>query len=135
MPLPKINKAVFDQVFRRCHKVALVTLRKSKTKGSNYDPSRDTGYIETSQNALPVKMLTKTISGSSLQYQGFGLAKTGALAIILSDDDVELIKNAETVQIDDDDYYVYSEAVGNKFLIYPTQYADYSKIILFQKDS
>jgi len=135
MPLPNINKKVFDDIFRRCHKVALVVLRKSKTKASNHDPYRKTGYTETYQNAVPVKMITKTISGSSLQYQGLGLAKTGALAVILSNDDVELIKNAENIKIEEDDYYVYSEAVGNKFLIYPTQYADYSKIILFQKDS
>jgi len=135
MPLPNINKKVFDDIFRRCHETALVTLKKSKTKGTRYDKYRDTGWTETYMNAIPVKILKKTISGSSLSYQGLGVAQTGALAIIVSDDDVELIKNAEAITIDSNAYYAYSEAVGNKFLIYPTTYSSYSKIILFRRDT
>lgn len=134
MPLPNINNKVFNDIFKKAHKLAFVTLRSGKTKNAKYDPYRETGFDQTYQNPIPVKILTKTVSASSLTYNQIGLVKAGALQIILNNDDVELIKNAEEITIDDVSYYVYDEAVGNKLQIYDTQFADYSKIIVFRKD-
>ena len=129
-----IDQKLFDQVFRKQRKIALVFLRSSKSKTDNYDPFRDTGYEQTNQNPLPVKALTKTLTPSSLTYHELGLVKAGALQIIIQNKDVELIKNSEKILIDDVEYYVYDDAVGQKFLIFPTQFAKFSKIILFRKD-
>lgn len=134
MSYGNIDQKVFDDIFRKLAITALVTLRASKTKNENYDPHRKTGYDETYQNAFPVKVLTKTIAASSLTYNQIGLVEAGALQIICSNDDVELIKNSEAIEINDVSYYAYSEAVGNKFQLYPSQFADYSKIFLFRKD-
>lgn len=129
-----IDQKIFDEMFRKHRKIILVFLRSAKTKGDNYDKFRETGFEITSQNPLPVKALTKVESPSSLTYNQLGLVKAGALSIIIQNRDVDLIKNSEKLTIDNVDYYVYDEAVGNKFLIFPTQFADFSKIIIFRKD-
>ena len=129
-----IDQKLFDELFRKLRKTILVYLRSSKTKNENYDPFRDTGRDITKQNPLPVKALTKTVTAGSLTYHGMGLAKTGALQIIIQNKDVTLIKNAEKITISNKEYYVYDEGMGNKLLIFPTQFADFSKIVLFRKD-
>jgi hypothetical protein len=134
MGINSIDQKIFNDVFRKLRKIALVTLRSSKDKGDNYDLFRDTGYDQTNQNAIPVKVITKTISPDSLIHRELGLTKAGALQIILHQKDVELIKNSEKITIDNVEYYVYDDAVGAKFQIFPTQFTSYSKIILFRRD-
>ena len=129
-----IDQKLFDEVFRKLRKIALVYLRSSKTKSDNYDPFRETGFDQTNQNPLPVKALTKVISPGSLTHHEMGLGKAGALQIIIQNRDVNLIKNSEKITIDNIEYYVYDDAVRNKFLIFPTQFANFSKIIIFRKD-
>ena len=67
-------------------------------------------------------------------YNQIGLVKAGAIQIICSNNDVSLIENSEVITINDVDYYAYDDAVGNKFLKFPTQFAKYSKIIIFRKE-
>lgn len=132
--IPQINQKFFDEFYRKYRKIALVYLRSSKDKDANYDPFRETGYVQTNQNPLPVKVLTKVVSPESLTHRELGLTKAGALQIIIQDRDVELIKNSDKISIDNIDYYVYDEAVGQKFQLYPSQFAKFSKIILFRRD-
>lgn len=131
----EIDQKIFDEVFRKQHKIVLTFLRSSKTKSEHYDKFRETGYEITNQNPLPVKALTKVLSPGSLMHNQLGLVKAGALQIIIQNKDVELIKNSEKLLIKNVEYYVYDDAVGNKFLIFPTQFADFSKIIIFRKDT
>lgn len=135
MDLERIDQKVFEDLFRKLSKKALVYLKGGSTKQSNYDPFRDTGLVRSTQNPLPVKVLTKTISPDSLVFREMGLTKAGALQIILQDKDVALIKNAQKITISGVEYYVYDDAVGSRFQIFPTQFAKYSKIILFRKDT
>ncbi len=130
----EISQAFFKEFFRKHRKIALVFLRGSKTKEDNFDSFRNTGFIQQNNNPLPVKVLTKTISPSSLTFREMGLTEAGAIQIILADKDVNLIKNSEKITISNIEYYVYNSAVGNKFQIFPTSYTDFSKIILFRKD-
>lgn len=134
MGFENIDTKIFDDIFRRTAVRAMVTLRSSKTKGSNYDPSRNTGYDHTYQNPFAVMVLPRTVTATSLMYNQIGLVKAGAIQIILSNNDVSLIENSEEVTFNDVNYYAYDDAVGNKFLIFPTQFANYSKIILFRKE-
>lgn len=131
----EIDQKIFDEVFRKQRKIILTFLRSSKTKSEHYDKFRETGYEITNQNPLPVKALTKVLSPGSLTYHELGLVNAGALQIIIQNKDVELIRNSEKLLINNIEYYVENEAVGNKFLIFPTQYADFSKIIIFRKDT
>jgi hypothetical protein len=129
-----IDQKLFDQIFRQHRKNILVYLRSSKTKSDNYDKFRETGFDQTNQNPLTVKALTKVVSPGSLTHNELGLVKAGALQIIIQNRDVNLIKNSEKLTIDNIEYYVYDDAVGQKFLIFPTQFANFSKIIIFRKD-
>jgi len=130
----QIDQQIFDELFRKYRKTALVYLKAVKSKGDNFDPFRDTGYDEVSKNPLPVKVLTHTISPTSLVYREMGVTEAGAIQIIVHDRDVTLIQNSDKISIDGKDYYVYSDSVGNKFQIFPTQFAKYAKIVLFKKD-
>ena len=70
----------------------------------------------------------------SLTHHEMGLTKAGSIKIIVQDRDVELIKNSEKITLENIDYYAYNEAVGQKFLIFSTQFAKFSRIILSRKD-
>ena len=129
----EISQNFFEDFFKKYRKIALVFLRGSKTREEDFDPFRNTGYVQKNQNPLPVKVLTKTVSPNSLILKEIGLTESGAIQIILHERDVELIKNSEKVTIKDREYYAYNNAVGNKFQIFPTDYSKYSKIILFTK--
>jgi hypothetical protein len=130
----EINQNLFDEIFRKHRKIALVFLRGAKTKEDNFDPFRKTGLVQQNQNPLPVKVLPKTLSPGELRFREMGETEAGALAIILQDKDVELIKNSEKITIQNKSYYVYRDAVGGKFQVFPTQFAKFSKIILSRKD-
>ena len=130
----EITQKLFDQVFRDKKKIALVFLRGAKTREANFDPFRQTGFVQKNQNPLPVKVLAQTITANSLVFREMGLTEAGALQIILQDRDVELIKNSEKITIDNIDYYVFKDAVGGKYGVFPTQFAKFSKIILSRKD-
>ena len=133
MSQKEISQKLFDQVFRDKKKIALVFLRGAKTREEDFDPFRNTGFVQQNQNPLPVKVLTKTISPNSLVFKEIGLTEAGAVQIILHDRDVELIKNSEKIIINNIEYYIFNDAVGNKLQIFPTDYAQYSKIIIFRK--
>lgn len=129
----EISQNFFEDFFKKYRKTALAFLRGAKTREEDFDPFRNTGYVQKNQNPLPVKVLTKTVSPNSLILKEIGLTEAGAIQIILHDRDVELIKNSEKVVIEKREYYVYNDIVGNKFQIFPTDYAKYSRIILFHK--
>ena len=130
----EIDQKIFDTVFRKQRKITLVFLRSSKSKVDNYDPFRETGFEQTNQNTIHTKALTKVVSPGSLTYHELGLVKAGALQIIVQNRDVELIKNSEKLIIDSVEYYAYDDAVGQKFLMFPTQFAKFTKIIIFRKE-
>lgn len=129
-----ISQDFFEEFFRKHRIIALVFLRGSKTKEEDFDPFRNTGFVQQNQNPLPVKVLTKTVSPNSLIIREIGLVEAGAIQIILHDRDVELIKNSEKVIIEKREYYVFNDAVGNKLQIFDTDYSKYAKIILFRKE-
>lgn len=129
----EISQNFFEDFFKKYRKIALVFLRGAKTREEDFDPFRNTGFVQQNQNPLPVKVLTKTVSPNSLVFKEIGLTEAGAIQIILHDRDVELIKNSEKIIIENREYYVFNDAVGNKFQIFPSDYVNYSKIILFHK--
>lgn len=134
MGFEHIDAKIFDDIFRRTAIRAMVSLQASKTKNANYDPSRNTGYDETVQNPFAVLVLPRTVTAGSLMYNQIGLVKAGAIQIICSNNDVSLIENSQVITIQDINYYTRDDAVGNKFLQFPTAFAKYSKIILFRKE-
>lgn len=134
MSLPELDQNFFEEFFRKYSKKASVFLRGAKSKEDNYDSFRDTGYNQQNKNPLFVKILTKTISPSSLIFREMGSTEAGAIQGIIQNKDVELIKNSEKIIINNIEYYVYRDGVGGKFQLFPTQFTKFSKIILSHKD-
>lgn len=135
MNLKDIDQKIHDRYFRKFYKKALVYTTLSKTQQNNFDPFRDTGYKETCQNPLTVKLLPRTLNPESLIFRQMGQTKSGAIEVIVKNNDVNLIKNSEKIVIDSVEYYVYDDSVGNRFQIFDTNWSNYSRVILFRKET
>lgn len=126
-----IDQNLFEHVFKDQAKKVTVILRSSKTKGENFDKFRDTGYQQTHQNPLFVKAMTKAVSANSLIIREIGLTESGAIQVIVHDNDAELIKLADTVIIKNVKYTPWNKALGGKFQIFDMPF-NYKKIIVFR---
>lgn len=126
-----IEQNIFEQIFKDESIKIRVILRASKTKGENFDKFRDIGYQKTHQNPLFVRALTKTISPNSLIIRQIGLTESGAIQIIVKENDASLIKLADIVIIKDENYTPWNKALGGRFQIFDMPF-NYKKIILFR---
>jgi len=108
----KINKALDG-----CNETVWVYLKASNDLGANFDPYRNTGYVETFQSPIPIKAVAvHQLSGSGLVAKELGLSLTGAIEIIVNDTDKELIKNASKLKYNNQFYTTYHEALGARTL-------------------
>lgn len=128
-----ISKLVYDNLFKNHGKKVKVFLRGSKTEGSNFDPFRDTGHVKAQLNPIFIRAVLRTISANSLQIREMGLTESGAVYLLIRNSDVAFIKLSEKILIDDNEYYAYNDAIGNRLQIFPLQFG-YSKVIVFRKD-
>lgn len=128
-----ISKDIFENLFKKHAKKLKVFLRGSRTQGSNYDPFRDTGYSKTVLNPLFIKAVIRTISPNSLIIREMGLTESGAIQLLIRDSDVEFIRLSEKILINEEEYYAYNDAVGNRLQIFPLEFG-YSRIVIFRKD-
>lgn len=125
-----IEEQIFENIFKT-HSIEIeVYLRSSKIKGDNYDKFRDVGYEKSIQNPHFIKALTKQLSSNSLILRELGLIETGALAIVVSDDDAEFLKLSEKIIINKVEYTPRNKALGTRFSIEKLPF-NYKKIILF----
>lgn len=126
-----IAQAEFDDIFKKISVNIYAHLKGSKSKGSNYDPNRNIGYIVNKNNPIPIKALYRPVTPSSLTYQQIGLVESGAVEILIRNNDIGLVKLSEKIVIKNKKYSAFSEAVGNRVQIFESQFSGYSKIILF----
>ena len=99
----------------------------------NYDKFRDVGYVITKQNYITVKAIVRDAKPEELIMKNIGSVATGAKKIVVKNSDVTLIKLSNEITISDVNYYVYNDAVGNKFQILGDQFG-YSTIMIFRKE-
>lgn len=125
------DQRIFDEIFKKYSENISVILTNSKIKGENFDKFRDTGYEKTYQNPIYILALTKAVSANSLIIREIGLTETGAFQIIIQDQDVNLIKLAHEILIDNIKYTPWNKALGGRFQISPIG-SNYKKIILFR---
>lgn len=111
----------------------LVYLPSGKTKNANYDKFRDVGYTITSQNALVVDAMIRDVRPEELLMKDLGQVVSSAIKIVVSDQDANLIKLSNRITIDSVEYYVYNDAVGNKFQLLGSQFGN-STIMIFRKE-
>lgn len=126
-----IELEVWEKIFKD-HSVRIdVFLRSSKVKGTNFDKFRDVGYKQTYQNPVFLNAMTKNVSPNSLIIRELGLTETGALQIIVKDDDFTILKLAERIIIDEVEYTPRNKALGNRFQVEKLPF-NYKKCIVFR---
>lgn len=106
-----INNALHDQL-----ETVWVYIKSGNTINTNYDPYRNTGYVETMQNPIPVKGIIHQISSNGLIALELGLTLIGAIEIIVNDNDAELIKNASKLEYDGKMYTTFHKNLGSRVL-------------------
>lgn len=121
----KINKALDE--FKE---TILVYLKKTNSVGSNFDPYRNVGYVETFQSPIPVKAMIHQISSNGLMVKELGLVSTGAIEITVNDNDASLIQNASKLEYKKKFYTTYTKALGSRTLITDVQFG-MKKIVCF----
>ena len=128
-----ISKEIMQTLFKNHSKKIKVFMRSSKTKGTTFDPFRDVGYTKTILNPVFVRGVLRDITPNSLIIREMGLTESGAKYVMVKDSDVEFFRLSEKILIDEKEYYVFNDAVGNRFQITELQFG-YTKIIIFRKD-
>jgi len=131
--MTKITKCYANKIYQDFAINVLVYLPSSKTKSANYDPFRDVGYIETNQNYMTVKAIVRDAKSEEIKKKNIGLVASGAKKLVIKDNDVALIKLSNRIVIESVEYYVYNDAVGNKFQILGSQLG-YSTVMIFRKE-
>ena len=121
----QINNALSDY-----KETVWVYLKATNSLGANYDPFRNTGYVETFQSPIPVKAIIHQISSTGLIAKELGLSLTGAIEIIVNNVDSSAIKNASKLKYNGQFYTTYNKALGNKTLISPLRF-NMTKFICF----
>jgi hypothetical protein len=109
-----------------------VYLPGATTQAMEYDKYRDVNYQKNQQNYLVVNAWIRDTSANELIIRSIGLVAVGAKKLVIKNKDVNLFKYAIRIVIKDEDYYVFSDAVGNKMQIMPLD-DSYSEITIFKK--
>ena len=121
-----------NQIFKKFADKLYVYLKQTNTKGSNYDPYRNTGYTESLSAPIIVKGIVRQVSPESKLAKEIGHFISGTIQFICNEKDVSLIKNAEKIEYKDVEYSVYNKALGNRVQITDTGFGFYT-IVLFRK--
>ena len=127
-----IPKNLRTSIFNEYNETIWVYLKASNSKGSNYDPYRNTGYTKTNQSPEPVKAYVRQIAGNSLIIREIGLSQTGAIEIVIKSSDANLFRMSEKIVYNDVEYTPFNIALGNKIQITKTQF-NFSRVILFRR--
>ena len=127
-----ISQKINDNVFKNHAETLWVYLRGGLTKGTAYDPYTNTGYTKSLKNPLPVKAIVRQLQANSLIMRELGLTVSGAIEIIIKKSDISLIKLAEKIEYDSNEYSLYIDALGNRVQIYNRQF-DLARVVLFRK--
>jgi len=128
----EISQKIFEDIFKKYSVKLSVVLRSSKTQSENFDKFRNVGYSKTYKNPLFVNAITKPISENSLIIREIGLSESGAIKVIVADNDIPLLKLSEKIEKGTEEYTPWNKALGNRFQVFPSDYVGYSIVILFK---
>jgi len=131
--MKKLTKNFAKKIYTEFKDTVEVYLKGSKTKGSSYDKYTNTGYVTTQQNPIFIKAIIRDVKAEELITKNIGLTSYGAKKIVIKEKDVSLIKDASKIIINEEDYYVYNDAVGNKLQIANDKFGYYT-VLLFKKE-
>jgi hypothetical protein len=127
----KIHSRFQETIFSDFTDTIWVYLKASNTKGVNFDKFLNIGYTQTQQSPIPVEAYIRQLQPNSLIMRELGLTISGAIEILVANNDAELLKIAEKITYKNSDYSLYNQALGNRFQItqLPT---GHSRIVLFR---
>jgi hypothetical protein len=121
---PELNKILKDRNFT----TKIYLYMATKSAGVDFDPE-EKNYTYTLQNPHVVKAYIRDIRGEALVWKQYGLAETGSKEAIVEYKYVEWFRLAHKIVIDNDEFQVYKENVGNRMLIEKRPFA-LARIIL-----
>ena len=127
-----IHKNLRDTFFPEYSETLWVYLKASNSKGSNYDPYRNTGYTKTNQSPIPVKAIVHPISGNSLIARELGLAEMGSIELIIKKKDKNLFKICQKIEYEGEEYSPFKKALGDRVQITKRSF-DFYRVLLFKK--
>lgn len=128
----EISAEVFEKIFLDYAVKLEVYLRGAKTKAENFDKFRNVGYEKEKRNPIFVSCITKAITPNSLIIRELGLSESGAIQIIVQDQDVSALKLSERIINNNLEYTPWNKALGNRFQEFPSDFVGYTKIVLFR---
>ena len=131
--MKKLTKHFAKYIYREFKDTIAIYLKGGKTKSASYDKYTNTGYTTTQQNPLFIKAIIRDVKAEELITKNIGLVAFGAKKIVIKKNDISLIRNASRIVIDEEDYYVYDDAVGNKLQIADDKLGYYT-VLLFKKE-
>ena len=126
-----IDDKILRSAFDKYSETVWVHTRGGLTKGEAYDPYRNTGHTKSLKNPLPVKAIVRQIQANSLIIRELGLTVSGAIEITVQDADIDLIKLAEKIKYNENEYSLYHDGLGRRVQIY-NRYFGFSKVVLFR---
>lgn len=127
-----IHNKLKDSVFNNITENVWVYFKSSNSVGSDYDPYLNTGYTKTHQSPTSIKAYVRQIRGNSLVARELGLVSTGAIEIVIESKYENAFRICEKVKYNDNFYSVYNKALGDKVLIFKSDYG-FSRVVLFRK--
>ena len=136
MDIRNIHKKITDTFLREYgdRKTLWCYLKNGNSKGSNFDPYRNTGYTETVSNPEPVMSYVRQLSPSSLIAREIGMIHTGAREVVIDAQDLGCVLNSQKIVYEDNEYTVYTKATGTKVQIYDLPF-NMKKVIMFRRYS
>ena len=126
-----IHKKLVTDTFKDNQQTLWAYLKATNTKGSNYDPFRNTGQSVTNQSPININALVHSLTPDNKVLKELGYNGSGSISIIVEEQDVGLIKICEKIEYDGDDYSPYTKALGNRVQISKRSFG-FSKIIMFK---
>lgn len=109
-----------------------VYLKKSNTKGANYDPYLEIGKTVQEASPIPIKALyVKQITANSLIWRELGLVEIGAIEAIVDTSDINAFKICSKVKYNEEIYSPFKKGLGNRIQISSIAF-NQSKIVLFK---
>ncbi|MHA2012774.1 MAG: hypothetical protein ACTSWG_10445 [Candidatus Helarchaeota archaeon] len=123
---------ISEQIFKKYSDKIYIYLKKTHTKGSNYDPYRDIGYATVNSSPIFVKGIIRQINSNTKLAKEIGHIISGSIDVLIKDKDVSLIKNAEKIKYNNNEYSIYNDALGNRVQIQDSGFGFHS-VILFRK--
>jgi hypothetical protein len=129
-----LHSQIEEKVFTEYSETIWVYLKKTNTKGANYNPYYETGMTKTRQSPIPVKAIVSSRLPWTLQQKEIGLFTDESISCIIKKSDVNAIKFADKIKYNEVEYSLYSKALGNRSSIQPRGFGFY-RVVLFRKGS